>query len=198
MTKRTSNFSDEQYLNASPSFACCSSAQLKADCWNIWFDNLQILTVVKSKFLENYPKLSSALSLGWERDNCIGLFHFHLPLIQWEVYTLECEFSHPRQRRTLSQYQLVKSNQMMTECGNIVCQARPPSPAGCHSRDMRPESQFPTKTATFPLCAILYYYVLDAAETLDKKSKLLLWYFSIKDLNANLSTHTKVPHIYLL
>ena len=76
------------------------------------------------------------------------------------------------------------SNQMITECGNIVCQARPPSPAGCHSRDMRPESQFPTNTATFPLCAILYYYVLDAAETLAKMSKLLLWYFSINDLNA--------------
>ena len=73
---------------------------------------------------------------------------------------------------------------MITECGNIVCQARSPSPAGCHSRDMRPESQFPTKTATFPLCAILYYYVLDAAETLAKMSKLLLWYFSINDLNA--------------
>ena len=91
MMKRTSNFADEQYLNASPSFACGSSALLKADCWNISFDNLQIFTVVKSKFLENYPKLRSTLSLGWERDNCVGLFHFHLPLIQWEIYSLHTQ-----------------------------------------------------------------------------------------------------------
>ena len=136
--------------------------------------------------MENYPKLRSTLSLGWERDNKL-YWVVPFPFATNPMGNLQFTHSNVNSLNPGKGGHSIhtnSSNQMITECGNIVCQARPPSPAGCHSRDMRPESQFPTKTATFPLCAILYYYVLDAAETLAKMSKLLLWYFSINDLNA--------------